>query len=277
MSPSPTGPGASSRTLADVDPQRERPRRVLVVMPALNEQACIGEVIRELRGSAGVGYDVLVVDDGSTDATAAVARSCGAAVLELPFNLGVGGAMRAGFVYALRNGYDTVVQVDADGQHDPALIALLLDRLAEADVVVGSRFAGLGDYRVRGPRRWAMRLLARSMTRLCRTRLTDVTSGFRATGPRALPVFARHYPPEYLGDTVESLVLASKARLSVAEVAVTMRPRAAGNPSQSPFRATVYLGRAVLVLLLAVIRSHPAADLPRASVTAEAPAGEWAV
>jgi hypothetical protein len=106
-----------------------------------------------------------------------------------------------------------------------------------------------------------MRLLAWSLTRMCRTRLTDVTSGFRAAGPRALPVFARHYPPEYLGDTVESLVLARKARLSVCEVAVAMRPRAAGNPSQSPLKATIYLGRAALVLLLAVIRSHPAVEV----------------
>ena len=231
-------------------------------MPALNEQDCIGEVITELRGTTGGGYDVLVVDDGSTDATPVVARAHGAAVLVLPFNLGVGGAMRAGFVYALRNGYDGVIQVDADGQHDPAQIPALLQRLDDVDVVVGSRFAGVGDYQVRGPRRWAMRLLAGSMTRLCRTRLTDVTSGFRATGPRALPVFARHYPPEYLGDTVESLVLASKAGLRVAEVAVSMRPRAGGRPSQSPFKATVYLGRAVLVLLLAVVRSHPQMPLP---------------
>lgn len=256
------------RTLTPVDPQRERPQRVLVVMPALNEQDCIGEVITELRETTGGGYDVLVVDDGSTDATPAVARAHGAAVLVLPFNLGVGGAMRAGFVYALRNGYDGVIQVDADGQHDPAQIPALLQRLDDVDVVVGSRFAGVGDYRVRGPRRWAMRLLAWSMTRLCRTRLTDVTSGFRATGPRALPVFARHYPPEYLGDTVESLVLASKAGLTVTEVAVAMRPRAAGQPSQSPFKATVYLGRAVLVLLLAVIRSHPQLPLPPARAAA---------
>lgn len=232
-----------------------------MVIPALNEQASISAVIAELRAAPQIG-DILVVDDGSTDATADVARGCGVDVLTLPFNLGVGGAMRAGFLYAVRNGYDGVVQVDADGQHDPAHIAALLDRLGEVDVAVGSRFAGPVPYRVGGPRRWAMHLLAWSMTRMCRTRLTDVTSGFRAAGPRAVPVFARYYPPEYLGDTVESLVLANKAKLSIREVPVAMRPRAAGNPSQSPVRATIYLGRAVLVLLLAVIRSHPAARTP---------------
>lgn len=232
----------------------------MVVIPALNEQASIAAVISELRASPGAP-DVLVVDDGSTDATAEVARACGVTVLSLPFNIGVGGAMRAGFLYAERHGHDGVVQVDADGQHDPAHIATLLNGLADADVVVGSRFAGPVPYRVGGPRRWAMRLLAWSMTRMCRARLTDVTSGFRAAGPRAVPVFARYYPPEYLGDTVESLVLATKAKLSVLEVAVAMRPRAAGTPSQSPVKATIYLGRAVLVLLLAVIRSHPAAQV----------------
>lgn len=239
-----------------MNPVPARPQRTLVVIPALNEQDSIAAVLRELQAVAGM-HDLLVVDDGSTDGTAGIARRCGATVLELPFNLGVGGAMRAGFLYALRNGYDGVVQVDADGQHDPVHIARLLDRLEQADVVVGSRFAGSGTYQVRGPRRWAMRVLAWSMTRLCRARLTDVTSGFRAAGARALPVFARYYPPEYLGDTVESLVLARKAQLTVVEEAVTMRPRTAGTPSQSPLRATVYLGRAVLVLILALVRSAP--------------------
>jgi glycosyltransferase involved in cell wall biosynthesis len=201
--------------------------------------------------------DVVVVDDGSTDRTAAVAEAAGAVVLQLPFNVGVGGAMRAGLLYAQRHGYDGVVQVDADGQHDPAQIERLLRALNEVDVVVGSRFASGSGHSARGPRRWAMRLLARSLSRICRTRLTDVTSGFRATGPRALGLLARYYPSEYLGDTVESLVVVQKAGLRVREVPVTMRPRAGGTPSQSPVRATVYLGRAVLVLVLATIRKHP--------------------
>lgn len=239
--------------------QREqgRPRRPLVVIPALNEEVAIGGVLAEVRACAP-GLDVLVVDDGSTDGTAEIARAAGAVVVRLPFNIGVGAAMRAGFLYAVRNGHDAVVQVDADGQHDPADAVRLLDALAEADVVIGSRFAGGGTYQAAGPRRWAMRLLAWSLTRQCRTRLTDVTSGFRAAGPRALPVFARFYPPEYLGDTVESLVVARKARLWITEIPVTMRPRAGGTPSQNPWRAAVYLARAVLVLLLATVRSYPA-------------------
>ena len=132
---------------------------------------------------------------------------------QLPYNLGVGGAMRAGYRYALRHRYDAAVQVDADGQHDPTYLKLLVDGLEPRDIVVGARFAGEGEYRARGPRRWAMRLLAFTLTRLAGNKMTDVTSGFRAANRRAIRVFADHYPAEYLGDTVESLVIAHPGRL----------------------------------------------------------------
>jgi glycosyltransferase involved in cell wall biosynthesis len=236
-------------------PRTRRPRRVLVVVPAWNEERVIENVLAELS-LLDPGYDVLVVDDGSTDRTAQVATRAGAVVLSLPFNVGVGGAMRAGLVYAHRNGYDGVVQVDADGQHDPAHIEALLCALENVDVAIGSRFAGSSNYAVGGPRRWAMRLLAWSLTRLCHAPLTDVTSGFRATGPHAMALLARYYPREYLGDTVESLVIAHRAGLSVGEVGVTMRPRSGGSPSQSAVKASLYLGRALLVLVLALMHSR---------------------
>ena len=231
-------------------------------MPAFNEAGVIGQVLAELTAPVGA-LPVLVVNDGSSDGTAAEAMAAGATVVSVPFNVGVGGAMRTGFVYALRHGFDAVVQVDADGQHDPEAVAALVEGLRDADIVIGARFAGQGDYRVRGPRRWAMGLLAWSLSRLTGTTLTDVTSGFRATGPAALPLFARDYPQEYLGDTVESLVLAHRAGLRVAQVPVSMRPRSGGVPSQSAVRATAYLLRALLVLLLAVVRrpaTMPSAD-----------------
>ncbi|GAB2919460.1 glycosyltransferase family 2 protein [Rhodococcus aerolatus] len=230
---------------------------VLVVLPALNEQASVAAVVAEVS-HAWPSAEVLVVDDGSTDATAAVAAAAGARVLSLPFNLGVGGAMRAAFRYAVREGFDTVVQVDADGQHDPAEIGALLEAAeAGADVVVGARFAGKGVYAARGPRRWAMRLLAAVLSRMSGTRLTDPTSGFRLTGPRALPVFAEHYPEEYLGDTVESLVIAHRVGLRIAQVPVAMRPRAGGVASQSPYRAAVFLCRVVAAVALATVRERP--------------------
>ena len=154
--------------------------------------------------------------------------------MSLPFNLGVGGAMRAAYRFAYEEGYDCVVQVDADGQHDPADIARLHAALGDADVVVGARFAGVGDYVVRGPRRWAMRLLASTLSRLVGTPLTDPTSGFRMVNVHALSLFAFDFPEEYLGDTVEALVLASRAHLRIAQVPVAMRERTTGAPSQTP-------------------------------------------
>jgi hypothetical protein len=123
--------------------------------------------------------------------------------------------------------------------------------------VIGARFAGRGEYDARGARRLAMRLLARSLSRRCGTTLTDVTSGFRAVNRRGIALFAAHYPSEYLGDTVESLMMAARAGLAVAQVPVVMRPRVAGTPSQTPFRAAFYFGRAVMVLGLARIRRLP--------------------
>lgn len=225
-------------------------------MPAWNEQECVGNTIGEVFAHLPAA-DVVVVDDGSADRTAEVAARAGAAVLRLPFNLGVGGAMRAGFKYADRNGYHVVVQVDADGQHDPADAVRLVAALDHADVVIGARFADLGDYAVKGPRKWAMRLLSTSLSRLAKVRLTDTTSGFRAAGRPAIRLYARHYPAEYLGDTVESLVIALRAGYRVAQVPVEMRPRQGGVASHGPAKAAVYLLRAFMALGLAVFRRWP--------------------
>jgi glycosyltransferase involved in cell wall biosynthesis len=230
--------------------------RVLAVVPAFNEAASVARTIEELRATYQ-DLDILVVDDGSGDQTAAIARRAGALVCQLPYNLGVGGAMRAGYRYALRHRYDVAVQVDADGQHDPAYLKLLIDGLDTHDIVVGARFAGEGDYRARGPRRWAMRLLAFTLTRLAGSSLTDVTSGFRAANRRAIRVFADHYPAEYLGDTVESLVIAVRAGCTVTQVPVSMRVRSGGQASQTPLKASIYLLRAVVALGLALIRKWP--------------------
>ncbi|MCC2312934.1 glycosyltransferase family 2 protein [Cellulomonas xiejunii] len=227
--------------------------RVLVVLPAWNERESLPGVLAEIREHLP-DVAVLVVDDGSHDGTAAVARSHGVDVLELPFNLGVGGAMRAGFRYALEQGYPMVVQVDADGQHDPRDVPRIVERLADADIVIGARFAGTGEYEARGPRRWAMRVLAGVLSRVASTRLTDTTSGFRGAGPRAVELFALHYPAEYLGDTVESLVIAARNGLRIEQIGVSMRERSAGRPSQSPLKAAVYLARACLALVISLGR-----------------------
>lgn len=227
--------------------------RTLIVMPALNEEASVGAVVREVQATLP-GVACLVVDDGSSDATAREASAAGAIVASLPFNVGVGGAMRLGFNYALAHGFDNVVQVDSDGQHDPAGVTALVEGLDDSDIVLGARFAGEGDYSVRGPRRWAMVVLSSILSRLARTRLSDTTSGFRASGPRAVRLFADHYPSEYLGDTIESLVIAMRAGCTVKQVPVAMRPRAGGTPSHDPVKAAAYLGRAMIALLFALVR-----------------------
>jgi glycosyltransferase involved in cell wall biosynthesis len=232
---------------------QEHEHQILVVMPALNEEGVVDAVVKEVRAARPDAH-VLVVDDGSTDATAAVARLAGADVLTLPFNLGVGGALRAGFRYAVRYDYAAVVQVDADGQHDPAEIDLLLAALKDADLVIGARFAGKGNYDARGARRLAMMLLARSLSRRTRTNLTDTTSGFRAFSRRTIELFAQNYPAEYLGDTVEALVIAARGGLRIRQVPVHMRPRAGGTPSQSPIRSVIYLARAALAVALSGVR-----------------------
>lgn len=249
--------------------------RVLIVVPAWNEQDAIGGTIAEIRECVPQA-DLLVIDDGSSDLTASRARAAGAIVCPLPFNLGVGGAMRTGYRYAQRHGYDAAVQIDADGQHDPRYLASLLEKLDTADVVIGARFATPDDpYKVRGPRRWAMVMLAWVLSRLAHTRLTDVTSGFRVSNRRAISLFATHYPAEYLGDTVESLVIAARAGCSIVQVPVTMRARVAGRASHSPVKAAIYLCRAIVALALALVRDWPAQleEEPAADV-AVADAGE---
>lgn len=245
-------------------------QKILVVVPALNEAHSVASVVAEVRATVP-DAGCVVIDDGSTDDTAVAARAAGAEVLMLPFNLGVGGAMRTGFRFALANGYDVVLQVDADGQHDPKQITNLVAGLTDADIVIGARFAGVGDYSARGPRRWAMRLLAVVVSRVAHQQLTDATSGFKAMGPRAVALFARTYPAEYLGDTIEALVIAGRAGLRIRQRPTAMRPRQAGEPSHRFGKSAVYLLRAGIAVLLALLR--PRVAVPQSSVGEPAPAG----
>lgn len=230
--------------------------RVLVAVPALNEAAVIGQVLDSIATAHPLA-DVVIVDDGSRDATAAIARARGANVVSHAVNLGVGAAMGTAFKYAVQRGYDAVIQFDGDGQHRPEYIEALIAALDGADIVVGSRFADGGTFKSSAARRGVQRLISWVTSAYARTRLTDATSGFRIAGPRALAVFAEHYPVEWLGDTVESIVLASRQGLSVREIPVVMNERAGGAPSQSIVRATLYTGRILLILGLAGIRTVP--------------------
>lgn len=201
-----------------------------------------------------------MVDDGSVDGTPGVARAAGARVVRLPFNLGVGGAVRTGLRWAVQHGYDRVVIVDADGQHDPADVCKLFSALdAGADMAIGSRFAeGAGEYTVGLARGQAMALL-RFVVRLATHRsFTDVTSGFRAFDRPVLELLARDYPAEFLADTVEVLLIVSHAGYRVEEVPVTMRTRSGGTPSTRRLRLALnYLRLLVGILSAAYRQSRP--------------------
>ncbi len=231
--------------------------RTLIIIPAWNESVTLPVVLDQVV-AADLCADILVVNDGSTDATPDIVRNYGPPVelLDLPLNLGVGGAMRAGYRYAVEHDYDYAIQIDGDGQHDPRYVENLLTACQEqdADLVIGARFAGRGDYQARGPRRLAMRLLAIVLSRVCGTKLTDTTSGFKLVNRRGMELFARELPAQYLGDTIEALVIAAKAGLRIRQVPVEVRPRLGGAPSHSTVASAVYLLRAGLALLVALSR-----------------------
>jgi glycosyltransferase involved in cell wall biosynthesis len=228
-------------------PSNDSVSNVLVVIPAFNEEANVASVVTEVKHE---GYDALVVDDGSSDRTGEVAELAGAVVLHLPVNLGVGGALRCGFRFAVVNGYATVVQCDADGQHDPGEISRLLETMADrhADLVIGSRFTAGRPPEVGLGRRLAMAQLSRTASRETGSRITDATSGFRAIGGRLLGSFAANYPAEYLSDTVEALARAGRGGHTVAEVGVRMRPRSSGLSSASAVSSMWYVVRVMAAL-----------------------------
>jgi len=235
-----------------------RAARTLVILPAFNEEASLAAVLAELR-AAVPELDVLVVDDGSADSTAAVARAAGVRVAPLPFNLGVGGALQTGFRYAVRHRFDRAVQFDADGQHDPTQIPALLAALdAGADLVIGSRFGGTEpSYDVGRMRSGAMRVLRVAVHLLSGQAFSDTSSGFRGFSADVLEFFSRDYPTEYLGDTAEALLLACNAGFTVVEVPVAMRERAGGSPSNQNFKLVYHYLRVLVTMVgRAPLRRH---------------------
>jgi glycosyltransferase involved in cell wall biosynthesis len=229
------------------------PRR-LAIVPARNEEDAVGRVVEELR-AFDRELDVVVIDDGSEDATAERAAAAGAAVVTLPFNLGIGGAVQTGFKYALEHGYDTVIRLDGDGQHDPTQIPNLLVPLdrSEADVVVGSRFAaGAGEYRAPLARRAGIRWFAHLVSLLTRQKLTDTTSGFQAVNVQAIRLFAADYPHDY--PEVEAAVMVVRHRLRIMEVPASMRGRETGRSSITLLRSLYYAVKVTLALFIGIFR-----------------------
>lgn len=232
---------------------------VLVIMPAWNEEEAIGATIADLRAKVP-WVDLVVINDGSTDSTAQVARQAGAFVIDLPYNMGVGAAMRTGYRYARRMDYDIAMQMDSDGQHPPEFIDTLIEGLNRADIVIGSRFAASDTYKVRGPRKWAMGLLSFLFTRISGEKFTDVTSGFRAVNRRGIQQYCEFFPAEYLGDTIDSTVMAIRSGCKVIQVPVEMRERQGGTPSSGPLKSAIYLVRSFFAFGISMTRKKTAGE-----------------
>ncbi|MDI6740479.1 MAG: glycosyltransferase family 2 protein [Candidatus Edwardsbacteria bacterium] len=231
--------------------------KIVVIVPARNESANIAAVLADLRGAAK-SCDILVVDDGSSDDTVLQAKADRHAnVISLPFNLGIGGAVQTGFLYARRKGYDLAVQCDGDGQHIAGEIPKLLAPLLEdkADVVIGSRFLDPGNsYSAPLLRRCGMLVFEAVNSLLIGRRITDNTSGFRAYNRRAIQFLAEHYPDDY--PEPEAVILLGRNGFRITEVPVTMRPRLEGRSSISGLRSVYYMAKVLLTVLMNGIRAR---------------------
>jgi glycosyltransferase involved in cell wall biosynthesis len=231
--------------------------RRLAVVPAYNESATVASVVGALHREAP-DFDVLVIDDGSTDDTAARAEDAGARVLRLPFNLGIGGAVQAGFVFAAEHDYDRMAQVDGDGQHDPAELVRLDQAMSDRPVnmVCGSRFLS-PDLKYPAPisRRTGIHVFAFLLSRLVGQRVSDPTSGFRLYDRRAIRLFARDYPHDY--PEVEAVLMLHHHRLTMRELPVRMFQRGGGVSSISTGKSAYYMVKVLLALFVGLARRRP--------------------
>jgi glycosyltransferase involved in cell wall biosynthesis len=246
--------------------------RCLAIIPAYNEAASIADVVASLHRHAPE-FDALVVDDGSTDETATVARAAGARVVRHPFNLGIGGAVQSGYRFAQEHDYDIAVQVDGDGQHDPRHLAEFVDFLRQnprIDMVTGSRFLdedGEG-YRSSASRRVGIRIFATVLSAITRRRVTDPTSGFRMTTRRGICLFANDYPHDY--PEVEAVLMVHAHRLESAELPVRMRPRTGGESSIGSTQSVYYMIKVLLAIFVGLFRTRPVPEPGQAAaVSAE--------
>ena len=231
--------------------------RYLAVVPAYNEAATVGRIVRDIEQRAPE-FDVVVVDDGSTDGTGEIAEGAGADVLRHPFNLGIGGAVQSGFAYALDNGYDYMVQVDGDGQHLPEEIPKLVEAMeadTSLDMVCGSRFLSDNGYPAPISRRAGIHVFAFLLSRIMGRRVSDPTSGFRLYNRRGIALFARDYPHDY--PEVEAVLMVHFHRLRMREVPVRMLRRDGGVSSISSGKSVYYMLKVLLAIFIGLARARP--------------------
>lgn len=230
------------------------PPKLLVIIPAYNEEGSIANVIRRIR-SVSDNIDVVVINDGSRDRTAARAEAAGAtAVIDLPFNLGIGGAMQTGYLYAHKNQYDIALQIDADGQHNPADIPTVIEPLLRGEVnfTIGSRYVEKTSYRSSAARRIGMIFFSALIRLVTKQRVKDPTSGFRAADRHVIKMFSDYYPVDY--PEVEVLVHMSRQGLKFTEVPVEMSAREAGSSSITPLKSIYYMIKVGLAVLISATR-----------------------
>ena len=242
--------------------ERTREARVLIVVPAYNEAKSLPKLVASLREECP-GCDVVVIDDGSSDNTRETLKGLTRGVT-LPCNLGIGGAVQTGWQIALREDYDYAMQVDGDGQHPPAEIRKLLAAMQEstlngeatADLIVGSRFRSEGGFKSTATRRMGIRFFALMLSAICRTKITDPTSGFRILSRRAIRLLAQRYSEDF--PEVEALVVAHRAGLRIMEVPVVMAERSAGRSSIGALKSLVYMLKVPLAIFMTLLRKPEA-------------------
>ena len=223
--------------------------KVLIIIPAYNEEENIGRVVRQMQETAPQ-YDYLVVNDGSSDSTADICRREKFSYLDLPINMGIGGAVQAGYIYAYKNGYDIAVQMDGDGQHDIAYLDKLLEPILkkEADVVIGSRFIEKEGFQSTAGRRLGINILSGLIWLTTGKKIMDVTSGYRAVNRRFITIYSKDYPADY--PEPEAIVAAIMHRGRVREVPVKMHAREGGTSSITLKKSVYYMIKVSLAILI---------------------------
>jgi hypothetical protein len=223
--------------------------KVVAIIPAFNEEKNIQAVIHSIQKS-GVNIDIVVINDGSIDKTSEVAKSAGAYVINLPVNLGIGGAVQTGYLYAYENGYDIAIQVDGDGQHDGGDLAQLISAVEnnDADIVIGSRFVKDSNYKSNTIRRLGIHFFSRLVSWIIKYPILDTTSGYRSINRKALELFSKYYPADY--PEVETIVYASRMGLQIKELPVHMNQRCHGKSSISLMNGFYYMLKVTFMLLL---------------------------
>ena len=224
-----------------------------IILPAYNEEANIVKTVESIERDA-VGFDYIVINDCSTDRTKEICEEHGFHYVDLPINLGIGGAVQTGYKYAWENGYDMAVQVDGDGQHDPEFLELMAEYLEtyQVDMVIGSRFIEKQGFQSSGMRRVGIRFFSGLIRLMTGKTITDPTSGLRMAGRNVIELFSKDYPRDY--PEPESVVAILRKGLKVAEVPVIMREREGGVSSISMKKSVYYMVKVTLAILIERIR-----------------------